>query len=1189
MPQAGTAFIPIRPDFTGFHKSIAKQLQGIAPQFATAGAIAGTSFTEGFAATLRTSDPFRSLAPPDQTPAGARAGGEFATGFRDAVEAAIKTLPKARIDADSTPAERRIAEIRTELEAIRSKRIGVDLTDDEAVAKLIAFRTELDLIGKHSPSIRMQVDTSAAAGELAAFVGEEEAASAGAGFLSNALADSVSGTSALVAVATTLAPALVAAAAAGAGLAGTLAAAGAAGGLGVGALALVALPAISKIKAALTAQKAAQTEANTATGAGTQAAAAQASADGEVRSAELSLTQAQRQAKTAQTQLSAARVQARKDLADLRNSVIDGKLTEQSDALSVTEAREALVDQQQQTAQAIAAVATARQQLAAAQAAASAVTSNPASTPADRASAATGVDAARQQLASASAAAKEQQTAQQRAQLAIRQAIQALNEQRTAVQRLQQQQSAADKAGIAGDKGVVAARNAVVQADEQVQQQEMSLARARQSAAAAGVSASAGEATAAAKSASAMAKLTGPQKTLMRAWQRSTGAYDKWAAKLQRPVLGVLTGALKLAVKLLPSLTPFVKNSAKAFDGLEKSAGKALNGPFWKSFDKTMATLAPKSITGFGKALLNIGTGIAGILKAFAPSSGGALKSIDKLTGDFAAWGKNLGKSSGFQSFMTYVKANGPKILDMLGKWAVILIKLGIGLAPLAADLLDVAGPLSKWLAALSPTELLAIVAAVSGIVAAFTGSVTAIIVSVLAVAAIIARNWDKIWAAAAGAVRDVRKSVSSDLSGLRSDVSGVISGLEKDWDRDWAAIQSTVTGILGDIRSHGQQFLRGIKGDFQTGVNAISRIWGGLEGDLKTPVNWVIKNVYDHGIEALWNKAASIAHLPKLKDIPLLAQGAIVNRPTMAMIGEAGPEMVLPLSRPARMAELLGSVGIPMLGDGGIFGAVGGFLSSAVRKVGGFIEGNLGHAFGALGGKLTDRITDRIAGGAQAGTWGQIVAALPAAVVKGLGKVLSGQDAKASAPVAGGGSATANEKIARGLLSAYGWGISQFAPLLELWTRESGWRVNAQNPTSGAYGIPQALPASKMASAGADWRTDPVTQIRWGLGYIAGRYGSPAGAWAHEMSAGWYDQGGWLAPGYQTILNATRKPEAVLTGAQWALVSRAVIGGDGGGEQHDHYHIGELVGATVESKVRAAIAASQIAQRRRLRTGRRR
>ena len=97
-------------------------------------------------------------------------------------------------------------------------------------------------------------------------------------------------------------------------------------------------------------------------------------------------------------------------------------------------------------------------------------------------------------------------------------------------------------------------------------------------------------------------------------------------------------------------------------------------------------------------------------------------------------------------------------------------------------------------------------------------------------------------------------------------------------------------------------------------------------------------------------------------------------------------------------------------------------------------------------------------------------------------------------------------QTIAKNTLYAYGWGSDQqFSCLNNLWMRESGWRTTANNPYSGAYGIPQALPGNKMAAAGPNWRTDPGTQIRWGLNYIRARYGSPCGAWSHSLSTGWY------------------------------------------------------------------------------------
>lgn len=83
--------------------------------------------------------------------------------------------------------------------------------------------------------------------------------------------------------------------------------------------------------------------------------------------------------------------------------------------------------------------------------------------------------------------------------------------------------------------------------------------------------------------------------------------------------------------------------------------------------------------------------------------------------------------------------------------------------------------------------------------------------------------------------------------------------------------------------------------------------------------------------------------------------------------------------------------------------------------------------------------------------------------------------------------------------------GAGQFQCFSSIVERESGWNYRAQNPSSGAYGLVQALPGSKMASAGADWRTNPATQIKWGLNYMNERYGSPNAAWAFWQANGWY------------------------------------------------------------------------------------
>lgn len=119
-------------------------------------------------------------------------------------------------------------------------------------------------------------------------------------------------------------------------------------------------------------------------------------------------------------------------------------------------------------------------------------------------------------------------------------------------------------------------------------------------------------------------------------------------------------------------------------------------------------------------------------------------------------------------------------------------------------------------------------------------------------------------------------------------------------------------------------------------------------------------------------------------------------------------------------------------------------------------------------------------------------------------------------------GSSTAAMRFAQSMLKVYGWG-SQWPALYALWERESGWNPYAVNPSSGAYGIPQALGHGHPFNLG-----DYANQIRWGLSYILSRYGSPNAAWGHEMSFGWYDKGGWLMPGLTLAMNNTGIPEPV-------------------------------------------------------------
>jgi hypothetical protein len=144
------------------------------------------------------------------------------------------------------------------------------------------------------------------------------------------------------------------------------------------------------------------------------------------------------------------------------------------------------------------------------------------------------------------------------------------------------------------------------------------------------------------------------------------------------------------------------------------------------------------------------------------------------------------------------------------------------------------------------------------------------------------------------------------------------------------------------------------------------------------------------------------------------------------------------------------------------------------------------------------DRAATARAKAAKAARAAQLAAARRAAARRAAAERASRAYVRALAP----GSARA---LGASMVEDRGWSVSQFECLDSMWTRESNWRVTAYNASSGAYGIPQAQPGSKMGGYGPDWRTNASTQIAWGLSYIAGRYGSPCGAWDFWQRNGWY------------------------------------------------------------------------------------
>ena len=189
---------------------------------------------------------------------------------------------------------------------------------------------------------------------------------------------------------------------------------------------------------------------------------------------------------------------------------------------------------------------------------------------------------------------------------------------------------------------------------------------------------------------------------------------------------------------------------------------------------------------------------------------------------------------------------------------------------------------------------------------------------------------------------------------------------------------------------------------------------------------------------------------------------------------------------------------------------------------------GGLGLAVGNYGSSSElSNVASALLGGIAGGSGG--------ANLGGMGSVGNGQGSGSATSARGPSGASAQQAmaIAKKLAASYGWASgTQWNDLVQLWTDESSWNYKAEN-ASGAYGIPQALPGSKMASAGSDWRTNPTTQIKWGLGYIKQRWQSPAGALANENAVHWYGDGTDSA-GHGLALVGERGPELVhLSGGQ--------------------------------------------------------
>ena len=335
-------------------------------------------------------------------------------------------------------------------------------------------------------------------------------------------------------------------------------------------------------------------------------------------------------------------------------------------------------------------------------------------------------------------------------------------------------------------------------------------------------------------------------------------------------------------------------------------------------------------------------------------------------------------------------------------------------------------------------------------------------------------------------------------VSGFKSGVSGgakAIGGFANRW------VISPVTGAFKTsgswLMDRGGQLVSGFRSGVSTGARAI----GGFVN------KWVIKPVtgaFSAAGKWLWSAGGHL--LSGLKN-------GIVNG--IKGIGSwIKKNLIDPVVGAVKHFFGIHSPSRVFMGIGGhlVSGLMKGLATTSGTAIAKTVFGDLPHALGSIVHKGLVALTK-----------------LPGKALSALGK-LGGDFLDLLGLGGGGGGSSANQKIGETLAATYGWSGPQWTALRALWNGESGWNEKAKNASSGAFGIPQALPAGKMASAGSDWRTNPATQIKWGLSYIKSVYGSPLNAYSKWLSRSphWYAKGtGGAAPGLAWV--GEKGPELVV------------------------------------------------------------
>ncbi|MFI7691792.1 hypothetical protein ACIBQ6_22175 [Nonomuraea sp. NPDC049655] len=588
--------------------------------------------------------------------------GAYADQFRRRLEAATKALPKIEIDADSSPAEIKFAQLRAEMEKLADKKIGIDIDAASAQAQLQEIERELEKLQGQSATIDVKADIGSALAELRA-VDAEVSRVNGQDARVEVDADVAGALRGIAMVGAALAslPAVTTLAVGVTALGGAFAAAGA----GAAAFGAVAVPALSRINDALKAQESAAKSAGGATGGAGQSAAQAAQQAMQLEQAERRLKDAQNEEKQAQEDLTRAREAGRRALEDMNFSLERSILSQKDAALAVREAEARLAEVQEKHSQ-----------------------------------------------------GKASDLELERAMLSLEQAQQRSREQEVKTQRARKDTAEANKAGVKGTKQYQDGLDKLAQAQEKVAQAEAQLKQLHLQQQAA----MSGGGGGAAKLKDAFADLNKQEIELAKNIKKFKDEYVAWQRSLEPNVFPVIAQGLDLMRLGLNEAGPLAKSASAAFLTLGQDAEKALTGPFWQQFLFNLNTQVPGALTGLGRSFLNVTTGVAGVIDAFLPFAPTVVGGIEKATQAFSVWGQNLKSSPEFHEFIAFVKREAPEVWELIKNVARAIGNIGEAIAPLGVGAFSGLGLLAKLVADMDPEHIQAIALAIGAIKLASLG-----------------------------------------------------------------------------------------------------------------------------------------------------------------------------------------------------------------------------------------------------------------------------------------------------------------------------------------------------------------------------------------------------------------------------------------------------------------------------------